>query len=42
MDWISFELPPSLQFVKNIQKHSKLLKWFLKNEIMAKVKKKKL
>jgi len=39
MDWTIFELLPSFQFVKNIQKHTKLLKWFLKNEALAKVKK---
>jgi hypothetical protein len=39
MDWTIFELLLSFKFVKNIQKYTKLLKWFLKNETMAKVKK---
>lgn len=41
MDWTIFELSPSFQYVKNIQKHTKLLKWFLKNGTLTKVKKKK-
>ena len=42
MAWTIFEHLPSFQFVKNTQKYTKLLKRFLKNETMAKVKKKKL
>jgi len=30
MDWTIFELSPSFQFVKNIQKYAELLKWFFK------------